>query len=81
MAQIGHPLVADQLYAPGYATKANRLPPGLREIVRDLRHQALHAAELGFAHPVTGEEMFFEAGLPPDLEALQSALEPYNRAS
>jgi 23S rRNA pseudouridine1911/1915/1917 synthase len=80
MAHVGHPLVADPLYASGYATKANRLPPGLREIVRGLDRQALHAAELGFAHPVTGEEMFFEAGLPPDLEALQQALEPYDRA-
>ena len=45
-----------------------------------LGRQALHAAELGFEHPVTHEEMFFEAALPPDLEALQEALEPYDRA-
>jgi 23S rRNA pseudouridine1911/1915/1917 synthase len=80
MAHIGHPLVADQLYAPGYATKANRLPPDLKAIVQNLGRQALHAAELGFEHPVTGEEMFFEAPLPPDLAALQEALGGYDKA-
>src|SRR5207253_475117 len=67
MAHIGHPLVADPLYAPGYATKANRLPEELKAIVQGLGRQALHAAELGFEHPETGDEMTFEAPLPPDL--------------
>jgi 23S rRNA pseudouridine1911/1915/1917 synthase len=40
----------------------------------------LHAAELGFEHPVTKEEMFFEAPLPPDLQALEDALENYDKA-
>jgi 23S rRNA pseudouridine1911/1915/1917 synthase len=80
MAHIGHPLVADPLYAPGYATKSRRLPEDLRGIVDGLGRQALHAAELGFEHPVTGEEMFFEAQLPADLAALAAALERYNKA-
>ncbi|MDR3470475.1 MAG: RluA family pseudouridine synthase [Devosia sp.] len=80
MAHIGHPLVADPLYASGYATKANRLPDALKAIVNGLGRQALHAAELGFEHPVTGEEMFFEAALPADLAALGEALEPYDQA-
>jgi 23S rRNA pseudouridine1911/1915/1917 synthase len=80
MAHIGHPLVADPLYASGYATKANRLPEELKAIVTALGRQALHAAELGFEHPVTGEEMLFEAALPADLEALSEALEPYDQA-
>jgi 23S rRNA pseudouridine1911/1915/1917 synthase len=80
MAHIGHPVVGDGLYASGYATKANRLPAELKTIVQHLGRQALHARELGFEHPVTGEEMFFEARLPPDLEELELALEPYNQA-
>jgi 23S rRNA pseudouridine1911/1915/1917 synthase len=40
----------------------------------------LHAAELDFVHPVTGEEMSFEAALPADLETLAEALEAYDRA-
>lgn len=80
MAHIGHPLVADAVYASGYATKINKLPADLAEPIQALGRQALHAAELGFEHPVTKEEMFFEAPLPPDLEALQEALESYNKA-
>ena len=80
MAHIGHPLVADPLYATGYATKSNRLPADLKSIVEGLGRQALHAAELGFEHPTTGEEMFFEAELPGDLAALSDALEPFDIA-
>ena len=58
----------------------NRLPPELKSIVQGLGRQALHAAELGFEHPVTHEEMFFEAPLPPDLQALEDGLDPYDRA-
>jgi 23S rRNA pseudouridine1911/1915/1917 synthase len=80
MAHIGHPLVADPVYAPGYATKSRRLPDDLRRIVDGLGRQALHAAELGFEHPVTGEEMLFEAPLPDDLQELSDGLEPFNKA-
>jgi 23S rRNA pseudouridine1911/1915/1917 synthase len=80
MAHIGHPLVADPLYASGYATKSRRLPDNLRSIVDGLGRQALHAAEFGFEHPTTGEEMFFDAPLPPDLSELAAALESYNKA-
>jgi 23S rRNA pseudouridine1911/1915/1917 synthase len=80
MGHIGHPLVADTVYASGYATKINKLPADVAEPIQALGRQALHAAELGFEHPVTQEEMFFEAPLPPDLEALQDALENYNKA-
>jgi len=80
MAYIGHPLVADPVYAPGYATKVNRLPEDLAAIITGLGRQALHASELGFEHPVTGEEMVFDSPLPPDLQTFLEALEPYNSA-
>lgn len=80
MAHIGHPLVADPLYATGYITKVNRLPDDLKAVVSGLHRQALHAAELGFEHPTTGEEMQFEAQLPPDLVELQSSLDAYDLA-
>jgi 23S rRNA pseudouridine1911/1915/1917 synthase len=80
MAHIGHPVVADQLYASGFATKANRLPDGLRAAVVGLGRQALHAAELGFAHPSSGEELIFASPLPPDLQAVDDALQPFDRA-
>jgi 23S rRNA pseudouridine1911/1915/1917 synthase len=80
LTHIGHPLLADPLYATGYATKANRLPDEPKAAVTALGRQALHAAELGFEHPVSGEELTFESPLPPDLERLQDALNPYDRA-
>ena len=46
-----------------------------------LGRQALHAAELGFEHPATGEEMLFEAELPDDLHALEDALVPYDQVT
>jgi len=39
-----------------------------------LGRQALHAARLSFAHPVSGEILHFEAALPPDMGALIDAL-------
>jgi 23S rRNA pseudouridine1911/1915/1917 synthase len=80
MAHIGHPLIADALYASGFATKANRLPEPLKGIAENLGRQALHAAELGFEHPASGEYLEFHAELPPDLAALDGALEPYGTA-
>ena len=81
LAHLGHPLVADPVYASGYLTKANRLPPGPQAAVMALRRQALHAAELGFLHPATHEEMMFEAPLPDDLAELHRALAPFDRAT
>ena len=81
MLHIGHPLVADPLYASGFATKARRLPEEVAAVVQGLGRQALHAAELGFEHPVSGQEMLFTSRLPPDLQALADALAPYDRAS
>jgi 23S rRNA pseudouridine1911/1915/1917 synthase len=80
MAYIGHPLVSDLVYAPGYATKVNRLPAEVAAPIVALGRQALHAAELGFEHPTTGEEMMFEAPLPPDLQALEDALQDFDKA-
>ncbi|GLQ56721.1 RluA family pseudouridine synthase [Devosia nitrariae] len=80
MTHIGHPLVADPVYAPGFATKVNRLPAEPRAAIEALGRQALHAAELGFEHPRTGKEMFFQSPLPPDLQMLDDALHAYDRA-
>jgi 23S rRNA pseudouridine1911/1915/1917 synthase len=80
MLHIGHPLVADPIYATGFATKSRKLPDNLRSIVDGLGRQALHAAELGFEHPTTGDEMFFHAPLPGDLAELAAALQAWDRA-
>jgi 23S rRNA pseudouridine1911/1915/1917 synthase len=74
MAHIGHPVLGDPLYATGFQTKSARLSPHAQKTLANLHRQALHAAVLGFTHPVTGEELFFESDLPADLQALYEAL-------
>jgi 23S rRNA pseudouridine1911/1915/1917 synthase len=71
MAYAGHALVGDQTY--GGRRRANAALPGA-EAVNAFPRQALHAAELGFDHPATGERMTFAAPLPPDMAALLAAL-------
>jgi len=74
MAKIGHPLLGDESYGAGFKTKAVRLSPEAREALRGLGRQALHAAVLGFEHPLSGENLHFESEPPPDLQRLIGAL-------
>ena len=65
LAAIGHAVVADERYS------AARQLAAARAALPELRRPWLHAAQLGFAHPVTGLPMRFESALPDDLsEAL-----------
>ncbi|MFS8035850.1 RluA family pseudouridine synthase [Xanthobacter sp. AM11] len=74
MAHAGHPLLGDELYGQGFRTKLSLLPDAARERLSGLGRQALHAARLGFAHPVTGKTLSFESPLPEDLAGLHAAL-------
>ncbi len=74
MAHRGHPLLGDEVYGQGFRTKASRLSEPARALLQNLGRQALHAARLGFAHPVTGKTLSFESPLPADLSALRAAL-------
>lgn len=70
MAHIGHPLIGDPDYGAHFASKANTLPAPLRAAVTGFNRQALHAAQLGFKHPKTGETMRFETPPPADFTRL-----------
>jgi len=74
MAHIGHPVMGDPLYARAHASSARRLLPPARAALEQLNRQALHAAQLGFIHPVTGKPMHFESPLPDDMQGLLEAL-------
>jgi 23S rRNA pseudouridine1911/1915/1917 synthase len=74
MAHIGHPLLGDAVYGSGFRTKASLLPEAAQDALASLRRQALHAAVLGFEHPVTGEHLSFEQDWPADMERLHQAL-------
>jgi len=74
LAHIGHPLLGDAVYGSGFKTKANLLSEEARAVLAGFRRQALHAAVLGFDHPVTGEPMRFTSAPPEDFETLKKAL-------
>lgn len=74
LSHIGHPLIGDPVYGRGHGARVSRIPQASREAVRAFPRQALHAAVLGFEHPVTGEALSFESPLPRDLVMLLKAL-------
>ncbi|MBX9840390.1 MAG: RluA family pseudouridine synthase [Xanthobacteraceae bacterium] len=74
LAHIGHPLMGDPVYGPGFRTKAARLPPDARAALEGLGRQALHAYLLAVQHPTTGQQLEFRSELPGDLARLHHSL-------
>jgi 23S rRNA pseudouridine1911/1915/1917 synthase len=68
MASIGHPLLGDPVY--GRVGRAHR--ETLKQL--DFHRQALHAAELGFVHPVSKQYLSFKSAIPSDMQELFRAL-------
>ncbi len=71
LSSKGSPVLGDPVYGSG--------PPAavVREAVTaaGLTRQALHAAVLGFIHPITGETLRFETPLPADMQRLEALLQ------
>jgi len=72
MAHIGHAVVGDPLYA-GRQWR-NLTNPQAQSACRSFPRQALHAWNLAFTHPVTEEEVAFEAPIPADFAELLEVL-------
>lgn len=70
MAYVGHSLVGDPTYGGRRKLAKNALSEAAQEAIKEFPRQALHAATLGFKHPVSGEMMRFEAPLPADFTDL-----------
>ena len=68
MASIGHPLLGDPVYGRAGTTRR----PVLKQL--GFARQALHAARLGFVHPVSSETLTFDSELPGDMQELFRAL-------
>ncbi|MCM8730098.1 RluA family pseudouridine synthase [Hephaestia sp. GCM10023244] len=68
MASIGNPLLGDPVYG--------RTKPAHRVILETMgfRRQALHAAHLGFIHPVESHALSFDSELPADMQELFTSL-------
>ena len=80
MASQGHPLFSDEMYGGREIRKGSALPkfkPFIENAFEMMPRQALHAAELGFIHPVTGEQMMFKAALPEDFGKLLEKIRRY----
>jgi 23S rRNA pseudouridine1911/1915/1917 synthase len=72
LAELGHPVCGDKVY--------HHLPGGgVRPDHSQAPRLALHAAELGFTHPVSNEPLHWEMPLPPDLEAFLARLRAAGR--
>jgi len=78
MAHIRHPIVGDPVYGGRL-----RLPPkstdALIDSLRAFPRQALHAARLGFVHPLTEAPVEWSVALPDDMQALLQVLKEDNR--
>lgn len=74
MAHLGFPLVGDPVYG-SRKQLASQATAEAKAAVLAFSRQALHAYELGFIHPHTGEDMLFTAELPDDMQGLIKVLE------
>jgi 23S rRNA pseudouridine1911/1915/1917 synthase len=74
MAHAGHGLLGDSVYGGRRRINAKALGEAAAEAAAAFPRQALHAATLGFRHPVSGERLSFSSPLPEDMETLVDAL-------
>jgi 23S rRNA pseudouridine1911/1915/1917 synthase len=73
MSHIGHALVGDPVYGGRRRVSEKTLGPVALE-VNGFSRQALHAATLGFLHPVSGEDLQFSAPMPEDMAHMLAGL-------
>jgi 23S rRNA pseudouridine1911/1915/1917 synthase len=67
LAELGHPVCGDKVYRGRFGAEPVEDASGAPRLF-------LHAAELGFAHPATGEPVHWSMELPPDLAAFLQSL-------
>jgi 23S rRNA pseudouridine1911/1915/1917 synthase len=72
MASLGHPVVGDTLYGAASTIAPSAAHGGLPRLV--LPRNFLHAAELEFAHPMSGDRLSMVSNLPPDLKDFMALL-------
>ncbi len=75
MAHAGHGLLGDQTYGGKRRLSSKVVGDAAAASGNDFPRQALHAATLGFDHPVTGERLEFASPLPQDMASLLDVLQ------
>ncbi|OGP90256.1 MAG: hypothetical protein A2157_14810 [Deltaproteobacteria bacterium RBG_16_47_11] len=78
LSSMGHPLLGDPLYGRKGRSGATR-DPLLKESVKRMNRQALHAHRLGFNHPRTGERVQFVSPIPQDMKEVLEWLRSQTR--
>ncbi len=71
LSSIGHPVFGDETYGgrtPHSVILTNNIKAQIKNLLGEMPRQALHARVLGFIHPRTKENMFFESELPIDMQ-------------
>ncbi len=66
LSELGHPILGDLVYGASRRSK-NLKSLKIRGFIDQMKRFALHAAELGFHHPVTSEKVIYKVGWPADL--------------
>ena len=69
----GNPILGDKSYGKS-KKKFKKIDPNLEKKINNFNRQALHAKSLGFIHPKTKKEFFFEARRPKDFDTLIKSL-------
>ena len=71
LAHLGHPVVGDAVYGSGWEKGMGGRNRGWAfELARRTERQLLHASDLAFRHPLTGEDLRFRALPPPEMESV-----------
>lgn len=74
LTHLGHPILGDPTYGKATAHRRSQISAETYTALEDLHRQALHAAELGFDHPISGERHRFDSPLPADMQLLEKCL-------
>ena len=70
MSYVGHALLGDETYGGRRVVAAKSVGDAVADTANHFPRQALHAASLGFLHPMTKKPMHFESDLPADMASL-----------
>ena len=80
MKYLGHPLFNDATYGGNKILKGtvfSKYKAFVENCFKILPRQALHAKSLGFIHPSTSKNMFFDSKIPPDFQSVLDKWEHY----
>jgi len=76
-AAIHHPIVGDSVYGGAGKKLGRDVVEGVRQLIKDVTRQMLHAEKLQLTHPVSGDTLVFVAPVPEDMQRLMDNLSTF----